>query len=167
MAKRPAMRKRKKSRPSRARLDDKLQVLRGPSAKRYPLLGVDKDGDVGFNLTCVRYTVIMPGADLPPTELPVDLRVKLPKGTSAMIWPRSGTAIKYPGLLLCQAPIDNGYTGPIGPRFKNLGTEPVVVEAGAALAQLVLYSSVVPEVVEVDELPETERGETRFGSTGR
>jgi len=128
---------------------------------------VKKEGDVGFDLIVVEDTVIEPGIHLPPTELDVDMRIKLPRGVFALISSRSGTFSRFPTLLLCVAPIDNGYTGPIGPRFKNLGTEPVLVPKGAALAQLVLYAAIVPEVVEVDALEQTERGEERFGSTGK
>ena len=150
----------------RSELDYKLQVLRGPRAKACPLLHIKKKGDVGFDLVTVEETVIDPGAHLPPVEVNVDIRVRLPKGTSGMIVSRSGTYTKFPSLLLRSSPIDNGYTGPIDPRFQNLGTEKVIIPKGTALAQLVIYPAIVPEVVEVDELDETERGEARFGSTG-
>lgn len=156
----------KRSDSRRRGSEGKLQVLRGPRAKRYPLLHVAKPDDVGFDLIAVEDTVVPPGADLSPVEVDVDMRIKLPKGTAAVIWPRSSTHSKYPGLQLCQAPIDGGYVGPIGPRFRNLGSGPVVIPAGEAVAQLVIVPAVVPEVVEVDALPVTERGETRYGSSG-
>jgi len=146
--------------------DDKLKILRGEKAKKYPLIHVKNDGDVGFDLIATEDTLVNPGAHLVPVEIDVDMKIKLPKGTAAVIWPRSGTHSKYPGLVICQAPIDNGYTGPIGPRVKNLSHTRIVIKAGTAIAQLVIYPIIVPEVVEVDSLEDTDRGEDRFGSTG-
>ena len=147
-------------------LEHALQVQRTRRAKRYALLHVSKPGDAGFNLVCVRRTVIPPGA-IAPTDLPTGIRVKLPEGFFARIEPRSSFYARYPTLLLCSAPIDNGYTGPLDPRFRNLGPDPVTVPAGEALVQLVLYPLVVPRVVEVGELPDTARGDGRYGSTGK
>ncbi|MEY4722735.1 MAG: hypothetical protein RLZZ324_248 [Candidatus Parcubacteria bacterium] len=144
----------------------KILVKRGPLAVKFGSFGPKREGDVGFDLICVEDTVIPPGIALPPVELPADTCVKLPPGTYAIFFPRSGTHNKFPTLLLCPAPIDNGYIGPIGPRFKNLGTEPITVPAGCALAQMLLISSVIPDVEYVTELPETPRGARRFGSTG-
>ncbi len=143
-----------------------LQVQRDKRAKRYALLQVSKPGDAGFNLVCVKKTIIPPGL-IAPTDVPTGIRVKLPPGFHAEIKARSSMHGLFPSLVLCSAPIDNGYTGPLGPRFRNLGPEPVVIPAGASLAQLVLYPLIVPEVVEVEALPETARGETRYGSTGK
>lgn len=144
-----------------------ILVQRGPRAKAYGQPAPTLAGDVGFNLICTKCTVIHPGFDRPPIEIPVDMRVKLPSGTFAMIISRSSTFNRYPGLFLCTAPIDNGYTGPIGPRFKNLGQRAVTIPAGESLVQLVVFGSVVPGIKEVEVLPETIRGVKRFGSTGK
>ncbi len=147
-------------------LEHVLQVLRDNRAKKYELLHVSKPGDAGFNLIGVETVIIPPGL-IPPVEIPTGIRIKLPRGMFARIEPRSSMYSAYPMLVLCSAPIDNGYTGPLGPRFRNLGSVPAVVAAGDALVQLVLYPLSVPEVVEVDELPETARGADRYGSTGK
>jgi dUTPase len=144
-----------------------LLVKRGRRAKRYGPFAPKRDGDVGFDQYCVEDTVIPPGIHLAPTEIPVDICVKLPAGTFAVQMLRSSTPRRFPTLLLRQSPIDNGYTGLIGPFFQNLGTEPVLIPAGTALTQLVLFHAVVPAVREVRRLPETERGGKRYGSTGR
>lgn len=147
-------------------LERALQVQRDDRAKKYALLHVSKPGDAGFNLVCVETTVIPPGL-IAPTDVPTGIRVKLPAGMFARITERSSFYIRYPTLVLCAAPIDNGYTGPLDPRFRNLGPDPVTISAGESLVQLVLYPLIVPPVVEVDELPETARGAGRYGSTGK
>lgn len=147
-------------------LEHVLQVLRDKRARKYELLRVSKPGDAGFNLVCVETTVIPCGL-IPPTDVPTGIRVKLPAGTFGRIEERSGFYSRYPMLELCSSPIDNGYTGPLGPRLRNHGLEEVVIPAGESLAQLVLYPLIVPPVVEVRKLPKTARGARRYGSTGK
>ncbi len=156
--------KRRKRRKSK---EDKLLIFREKEARVFPLPKPKKPGDVGFDLTATADTVVPPGAAIPPTDIPTGLRIKLPKGTFAEIKPRSGAYINFPSLFICSAPIDGGYTGPLTPRFKNLGAEPVIVRRGERIAQLVIFGAKVPEVEEISELPKTERGESRYGSTGR
>ena len=82
--------------------------------------------------------------------------------------PRSGLAREH-GITLVNAPgtIDADYTGPIIVLLVNLGDTPVRIESGQRIAQLVIAPVVQAELVEVDALPETERGAGGFGSTGR
>jgi dUTP pyrophosphatase len=143
-----------------------LLVQRTTIARSHGPFGPKRDGDVGYDLVCTELAVIPPGAHLPPTEIQVGTCIKLPPSTFAMIVSRSSTFERYPELLLCAAPIDNGYTGPIGPRFKNLGRNAVTILPGERLAQLVIYGALVPRAKEVESLPNTERGAKRFGSTG-
>lgn len=147
------------------RAENVLLVQRTAQARSHGPFCPKRDGDVGYDLTCTELTVIPPGAHLPPIEIQVGTNIKLPPGTFAMIVSRSGTFLRFPELLLCAAPIDNGYTGPIGPRFKNLGRNAITVQPGDCLAQLVVYGAIVPRAIEVEELPTTERGAKRFGST--
>lgn len=159
-------RRKRGSAPLRRR-EKNILVLVSEKAEEFLLLSPAKKGDVGFDLYTSADTVIPPGGELPPVDVPTGIRVKLPLGTWAMILPRSGTYIKFPNLLLCSAPIDNGYTGPLTPRFKNIGVEEVLVKRGTRLAQLVIFSAIIPKVIIVSELPETARGEAKYGSTGK
>ena len=70
------------------------------------------------------------------------------------------TVLNAPGL------IDSGYRGEIGVLLVNHGREPVVIECGDRIAQLVIQPVARAELVEVRELPESRRGEGGFGSTG-
>jgi dUTP pyrophosphatase len=143
-----------------------LLVLIAEDARDLPAPRVQLAGDVGFDLYVARETVIAPGAHLPPTDVYTGLRLKLPTGTWGLIMPRSSTHSKFPTLQLCSAPIDTGFSGPFGPRFRNVGTEPVVIPRGFRLAQLVILPAVVPRVRVVKALPATIRGSKKYGSTG-
>lgn len=159
-------RRKRRSAPD-GRCEENILVLVSPEAKKFPLLAPAKEGDVGYDLYTSADTFIRPGAALPPTDVPTGLRIKLSAGTWGMILPRSGTHCKFPTLQLCSAPIDSGYTGPLCPRFRNLGKETVLVKRGERLTQLVLFGAIVPKAVSVSALPKTLRGSGRYGSTGR
>lgn len=124
-------------------------------------------GDACLDLFVAQDTTIEPGIHLPPTDVPTGIRIKLPRGTKGEIKSRSGTYLNYPTLLLRSAPIDENYTGPLNPRFINLGTEPVTVRRGERLAQLEIVRYVMPKVYVVKKLPKTNRGDKRYGSSGR
>ncbi len=160
------MKRRKKN-----RLDKGLQVLiegfheyKRPSYALVPRLG--RHGDAGFDLFVAKDTVIPPGL-IPPTDVPSGIKIKLPRGTFAIIYSRSSAYNNYPMLRLCSAPIDENYTGPLNPRFQNLGTEPVTVRHGERIAQFVIQPYRTPQVYIVDKLPKTNRGDKRYGSSGK
>lgn len=62
---------------------------------------------------------------------------------------------------------DAGYRGEYGVMLMNLSQQSYKVEAGHKIAQLVIYPVAVAEIEEVDELSASQRGDGRFGSTGR
>jgi dUTP pyrophosphatase len=83
------------------------------------------------------------------------------------VLPRSGLAARH-GISVVNAPglIDSGYRGEVQIALLNTdASEPFVVEPGMRIAQLVILPIPDVELVEVDELPETERGARGFGST--
>ncbi len=95
------------------------------------------------------------------------LAIALPAGYEGQVRPRSGLALKR-GLTVVNAPgtLDADYRGEVKILLVNLGDEPVVVSSGERVAQLVVAPVVQAELVEVDELPPSERGAGGFGSTG-
>ncbi len=99
--------------------------------------------------------------------IPTGLQIALPPGFEAQIRPRSGLAITN-GLTCLNAPgtIDADYRGELGVILINHGTEPVVIERGMRIAQLVIAPYVVAQWNEVDDLDRTARGRGGFGSTG-
>lgn len=100
--------------------------------------------------------------------IPTGLRMALPVGFEAQIRPRSGLALKH-GITLLNTPgtIDADYRGEIGVIIINLSDEPFVINDGERIAQMVIARHEQPELVAVEVLDETERGEGGFGHTGR
>lgn len=100
--------------------------------------------------------------------IPTGLRIALPVGYEAQIRPRSGLALKH-GITLLNTPgtIDADYRGEIGVILVNLGQEPFVVNDGERIAQMVIARHEQAELVEVEALDATERGEGGFGHTGK
>jgi dUTP pyrophosphatase len=121
-------------------------------------------GDAGLDLaSCER-------VELPPGEralVGTGLAVAIPEGYAGFVQPRSGLATKH-GISIVNTPglVDSGYRGELRVALLNTDArETFVVEPGMRIAQLVIVP--VPEVepVEMDELPESERGVRGFGST--
>lgn len=85
----------------------------------------------------------------------------------AYIYARSGLAVKS-GITLanCVGVIDSDYRGELKVGLVNISDKPFTVSNGERIAQLVIAPVIVPEVVEVNELDETERAAGGFGSTG-
>lgn len=100
--------------------------------------------------------------------IPTGLYIELPAGYEAQIRPRSGLALKK-GITVLNTPgtIDADYRGEIGVILINLSTEPFVIENGERICQMVIARYESAELIEVEELSETERGEGGFGHTGK
>ena len=102
------------------------------------------------------------------TTVPTGIAVAIPEGYAGLVVPRSGLAARS-GVGVVNGPglVDAGYRGEIKVILINHGPEPLELERGERIAQLVVVPVVDQEFVEVDELPESARGEGGFGSTGR
>lgn len=99
--------------------------------------------------------------------VPTGLRIALPAGYEAQVRPRSGLALKK-GITVLNTPgtIDADYRGEIGVILINLSQESFVIQDGERIAQMVIARHEQPELVLVDVLDETERGEGGFGHSG-
>ncbi|WP_397544542.1 dUTP diphosphatase [Roseovarius salis] len=110
------------------------------------------------------------GAELAPGErllVPTGLRLALPDGYEAQIRPRSGLALRH-GLTLPNSPgtIDCDYRGPLGVIVMNAGADPVRIEHGMRIAQMVVAPVTRAQFAVSESLDETARGAGGFGSTG-
>ncbi len=125
------------------------------------------DGSVGMDLPAAIETPIT----LAPMErrlVPCGFAIAIPRGYEGQVRPRSGLALKQ-GLSIPNAPgtIDPDYRGEVSVILVNLSIEPVRIEPGQRIAQLVVCPVAHCEVEEVDELDETARGGGGFGHTSR
>lgn len=99
--------------------------------------------------------------------IPTGIAVAIPEGHAGLVAPRSGLAARY-GISVVNGPgvIDPGYRGEINVILINHGTVPLTLQRGDRVAQLLVVPVVTPELVEVDELPDSVRGTGGFGSSG-
>lgn len=123
------------------------------------------DGDSGFDLHCLNEVTINPGEC---KLLPLGLAVALPKGFELQVRMRSGAGIKTP-LIIPNAPgtIDSGYRGEIGLILRNVGIFAYTIKKGERIAQGVVAPVIRADIIEVETLPESNRGENGYGSTGK
>jgi dUTP pyrophosphatase len=130
-----------------------------------PLPAYAHDGDAGLDLYAAKPTTLLPGQR---ALIPTGVAVALPAGFAGFVQPRSGRALKD-GLSLVNTPglIDSHYRGEV--QVIAINHDPgasIVIEYGEKIAQLVVQRVERCELVEVEELDSTARGEDGFGSTG-
>lgn len=99
--------------------------------------------------------------------VPTGLFIALPGGYEAQIRPRSGLAIKH-GVTVLNSPgtIDADYRGEIKVILINLSQQPFRITNGDRICQMVIARHEQAQWELVEQLPETQRGEGGFGSTG-
>ncbi len=121
-------------------------------------------GDAGLDLAACDRVQLGPGER---AVVPTGLAVAIPDGYAGFVQPRSGLASRH-GISVVNAPglIDSGYRGEIRVVLLNTDSrETFVVEPGMRIAQLVVLPVPDLELVETEELPESERGVRGFGSS--
>ena len=122
------------------------------------------DGDAGLDLSSCEHVTLGPGER---ATVGTGLAVAIPDGYAGFVQPRSGLASKH-GITIVNTPglVDSGYRGELRVVLLNTDSvEPFVVEPGMRIAQLVVMPVTSADPVEVEELPESERGVRGFGSS--
>jgi dUTP pyrophosphatase len=121
-------------------------------------------GDAGLDLAACERVELAPGAR---ATVGTGLAVAIPDGYAGFVQPRSGLAARH-GITIVNTPglVDSGYRGELRVILLNTDTnETFVVERGMRIAQLVVVPTPEFELLEVDELPGSERGVRGFGSS--
>ncbi len=122
------------------------------------------EGDAGLDLAASERVELGPGER---ALVGTGLTVAIPHGHAGFVQPRSGLAARH-GITVLNTPglVDAGYRGELKVVLLNSDrSQPFVVEPGMRIAQLVVLPVATPNLVEVDELPASERGEKGFGSS--
>jgi dUTP pyrophosphatase len=122
------------------------------------------EDDAGLDLVACERVELAPGAR---GVIGTGIAVAIPEGHAGFVQPRSGLAARH-GITIVNTPglVDSGYRGELRVVLLNTDAgEPFVVEPGMRIAQLVVVPIAAVEPVELDELPETERGVRGFGSS--
>lgn len=119
-------------------------------------------GDVGMDLYSVVDATMRPGERI---SCATGIAIKIPEGYAALIWDKSGVSHKF-GIKTLGGVFDSNYIGEYLIGLVNLGQEDFKIEKGQKIAQVLFQKIETPEVEEVAELEETNRGAEGFGSTG-
>ena len=152
-----------------AALELTVRVQRLAHGRSLALPRAASEGSAGLDLRAAideaEPLVLAPGER---ALVPTGLAVEIPAGWEGQVRPRSGLAVRH-GLGLVNSPgtVDSDYRGEIKVILINLGREPLRLERGERIAQLVLAPSPRVTLVEVESLAPTNRGGGGFGSTGR
>lgn len=120
------------------------------------------EADAGLDLYSPERVVLFPNSQ---TTVDLGVHIQIPKGYVGLITSKSGLMAQG---VTCRGTIDSGYTGSIKAVMYYSGSgERKIFEAGQKLTQLVILPCILAELLQVDSLGETDRGEDGFGSTGK
>lgn len=123
-----------------------------------------RKGDAGLDLTAISAVINREGI----VQYGTGIAVEIPEGYVGLVFPRS--SVFRTGWVMSNSVgvIDSGYRGEIKATFVKVnGHRPIPYSTGERVAQLVIIPYPTVELVEVDELSETERGTGGYGSTGK
>ncbi len=118
--------------------------------------------DAGMDFFSNEECIIKPGER---KLLSTGISMAIPQGQVGLIWDKSGLAVKH-GLKTMAGVVDSGYRGEIKIVVHNLSDKDYLVEKGNKIAQMLIQRIEQKELLEVEELDETQRGEGGFGSSG-
>ncbi len=143
-----------------------LKIKKMENAKDLPLPKYQTELAAGFDLYAnVQEDFVLKARSF--DSVSVGICVEIPKGYEGQVRGRSGLAFKYGiGLVNGVGTIDADYRGEIAVALMNNSDNDFVIKRGDRIAQLVISQVEMMNIVEVDELSETVRGEGGFGSTG-
>jgi len=119
--------------------------------------------DAGMDLFAIEDVTVEP---MERAQIGTGIAMEIPEGYVGLIWDKSGLSHKF-GIKTLGGVIDSGYRGEIKVGVVNLGKEKYVFEKGHKVAQMVIQKKETPELVEAEELNDSERGIGGFGSTGK
>jgi len=119
--------------------------------------------DAGFDLFSTEMREIAP---MSRVQIPTGIALEIPTGYVGLVWDKSGLSHKN-GLKTLGGVIDAGYRGEVKVGIINLSAETYLLEKGHKVAQMIIQKKETCEIIEVDELSDTARGEGGFGSTGK
>ncbi len=132
--------------------------------KSVPLPRYQTPGSAGMDLHSSEDLVIKPEEY---KMVDTGLRMQIPSGYEGQIRPRSGLAAKN-GISVLNTPgtADSDYRGVIKVIIINHGKKDFEIKKGDRIAQMIINKVELPQIIEVEELEETQRGEGGLGSTG-
>ena len=131
-----------------------------------PLPGYETEGSSGMDIRAS----VKEDVSVKPGEIkliPTGLAVSIPPGYEGQIRPRSGLALKHGvGMVNTPGTIDSDYRGEVGIIVINWGKEPFTIRRGDRIAQMIISKVYRADIIEVEDLDSTRRGEGGFGHSG-
>lgn len=118
--------------------------------------------DAGMDLYALETVTLQPNER---QSISTGIAMAIPPGYVGLIWDKSGIAGKH-GLKTMAGVIDAGYRGEIKIVVHNFSSQSYTFEKGTKVAQMLIQAVEQKQIVEVEELDDTTRGEGGFGSTG-
>ena len=119
--------------------------------------------DAAFDLFSINDVELESGQK---AQISTGIAMKIPENHVGLIWDKSGLSQKH-GLKNLGGVIDSGYRGEVMIGIINLSSETYTIESGQKVAQMIIQKKETCEIVEVDDLDDSERGEKGFGSSGK
>lgn len=144
----------------------KIKIRRLENNADLPLPDYETAGSSGMDIRAsVKEPILIEPGEI--RLIPTGLAVSIPPGYEGQIRPRSGLALKH-GIGMVNSPgtIDSDYRGEVRIIVINWGQEPFKIERGDRIAQMIISKVFSVEIVEVDDLDSTIRGEGGFGHSG-
>lgn len=141
-----------------------IEVMSGSEDLGLPTYATERSAGLDLKASLAEPLTLKPGER---GVVPTGLKMAIPPGFEGCVRPRSGLALKQ-GLTLTNSPgtIDSDYRGEVKVLVINLGQEPVTLKRGDRIAQLLISPVAHAQVVKVERVDETVRGEGGFGHTG-
>jgi dUTP pyrophosphatase len=124
-----------------------------------------KPGDAGADLRASHDAVIPAGERM---LIKTGCSLALPGGYVGLVHPRSGLALNH-GITVLNSPgtIDAGYRGEIMVTLFNSSKEDFSISVGDRIAQLLIQQVIKADFIRVQSLPQSDRGDSGYGSSGK
>lgn len=119
-------------------------------------------GDAGMDFYSAHDVTFLPGKQ---SRVHTGVAIEIPKGYVGLVWDKSSVSFNL-GLKVMGGVMDAGFRGEIVMSLLNTSNKKVVLEKGRKIAQMIIQKFEHCDIVEVEKLSKTVRGEGREGSTG-
>ena len=143
-----------------------IRIKRVKGSNGLSLPDYETEGASGMDLrAAVTEPVLMEPGEI--KLIPTGMAVSIPRGYEGQIRPRSGLALKHGvGLINSPGTIDSDYRGEIAVIMINWGDKTFTIRRGDRIAQMIICKTHRADLVEVDDLDPTRRGDGGFGHSG-
>ncbi len=119
-------------------------------------------GDAGIDFYTIEEVVFAPGAQ---ERVHTGIALEIPEGYVGLVWDKSSISFNN-HLKIMGGVIDAGFRGEFVASLVNVSEERQVLKKGQKFTQMLIQKFEDCDIVQVDELSATIRGEGREGSTG-